>query len=262
MTASATLPVDTESATWEQHEPGEDSLLGGRVRLVQPEAGYRAAVDPVLLAAFTHVEPGERVLDIGTGSGAAALCLAARVAGSRVIGLERQPEMAELASRNITLNRMQGRVLVVRGDLMRPPPAMGPASFDRVMMNPPYLKAGAASAPPNHMKAAANVEGDARLADWISFAAVMLKARGTLTLVHRADRMDEILALLHGRFGGIVTFPLWPRAGEPAKRVLVAAVRNAKAPAMLAPGLVLHGPDGRYTPAAEAVLRDAAPLTL
>lgn len=240
----------------------DDLLLGGRVRIVQPPDGYRAAIDPVLLAAVTDAEPSHRVLDVGTGTGAAALCLAARLPGVRIVGLESRPEVAEMASRNATLNGVPGRVLVMRGDLKRPPPALAPASFDRVMMNPPYLKAGAASVPPDPYKAAANVEGEATLADWIGFAALMLKSRGVLTLVHRADRFDEILALLQGRFGGITLCPLWPRAGEPAKRILVRAVRGAKAPAVLAAGLVLHQPDGRFTPAAEAVLRDAAPLEL
>ena len=157
---------------------------------------------------------------------------------------------------------MQARTWVVVGDLLRPPPMVAPGSFDRVMMNPPYLRAEAATMPPDPWKAAANVEGEATLAHWIAFAASMVKSRGWLTLVHRADRVDEILALMHGRFGGTVLFPLWPKAGEAAKRVLVAAQRGSKAPARLAAGLVLHEPDGRYTQAAEAVLRDGAALPL
>ncbi|MGQ9365559.1 tRNA1(Val) (adenine(37)-N6)-methyltransferase [Azospirillum sp. ST 5-10] len=238
----------------------EDLLLGGRVRLVQPRHGYRAAIDPVLLAAFTAAQPGERVLDVGTGTGAAALCLAARVPGVRIMALEKEPEIAEAARHNAARNGMQGRVMVYAGDLLRPPPILAPGSFDRAMMNPPYLRADAATPPPGAWKAAANVEGEARLADWIAFAAAMLRARGWLTLVHRADRLDEVLALLHGRFGGVLLFPLWPKAGEDAKRLLVAAQRGGRGPARLAPGLALHGPDGAFTAEADAVLRDAAAL--
>ena len=240
----------------------EDALLGGRVRLVQPRHGYRAAVDPVLLAAATDARTGDRVLDIGTGTGAAALCLAARVPGVRVTALEKEPEVAELARHNAALNGVPGRVMVYAGDLLRPPPILAPGSFDRVMMNPPYLRADAATAPPGAWKAAANVEGEARLADWIAFAAAMVRARGHLTLVHRADRVDEILALLHGRFGGTVLFPVWPKAGEDARRILVACQRGGRGPARLAPGLVLHEPDGSFTAQAEAVLRDALALRL
>jgi len=248
------------------NQPGADTspdeLLDGRVHLYQPADGYRVAVDPVLLAAFTDARPGERVLDIGTGTGAATLCLAVRVPSARLIGLEGNDALADIAARNVALNGRQSQVIVMRGDLMRPPPALGPGSFDRVMMNPPYLRAGTASVPPNPLKAAANVEGEARLADWLGFAAVMLKARGTLTLVHRADRLDEILALLHPRFGGIVVFPVWPRAGEAAKRVLVQATRDARAAATLAAGLILHEPGGSFTPQAEWILRDMGTISV
>lgn len=237
-----------------------DELLGGRVRLFQPENGYRVAVDPILLAAFTLAQPGERVLEIGPGTGAATLCLAVRVPGCRLIGLEANGPFADTAARNVELNGKQSQVIIMRGDLLRPPPALGPGSFDRVMMNPPYLKAGAASAPPNALKAAANVEGEARLADWLGFAGVMLKARGTLTLVHRADRLDEILALLHQRFGAVTIYPVWPHKGEEARRVLISAVRGAKGPATLAAGLTLHDESGAFTPEAEWILRDGGTI--
>ncbi|WP_431855454.1 tRNA1(Val) (adenine(37)-N6)-methyltransferase [Azospirillum sp.] len=241
---------------------GEDSLLGGRVRIAQPPEGYRAAIDPVLLAAATAAELGNRVLDVGAGTGAASLCLAVRAPACRIVGLEKHPEVAAYASHNIERNGLQARAWVVVGDLLNPPLMVAPGSFDRVMMNPPYLKADAATLPPDPWKAAANVEGEATLAHWIAFAATMVKMRGWLTLVHRADRVDEILALLHGRFGSTTLFPLWPKAGEAAKRVLVSAQRGSKAPTTLAAGLVLHEADGRFTAAAEAVLRDGAALSL
>ncbi|WP_051341087.1 tRNA1(Val) (adenine(37)-N6)-methyltransferase [Azospirillum halopraeferens] len=253
------LPPDSPG---HDHLHTEDSLLGGRVRLVQPRHGYRAAVDPVLLAAATDARTGDRVLDVGTGTGAAALCLAARVPGARITALEKETDSAELARHNVALNGATGRVLVYAGDLLRPPPILAPGSFDRVMMNPPYLRADAATHPPGAARAAAHVEGEARLADWIAFAAAMVRSRGHLTLIHRADRVDEIMALLHGRFGGIVLFPVWPAPGEEARRILVAAQRGGRGPARLAAGLALHGGDGAFTPEAEAVLRDAAALRL
>ncbi|PWC70203.1 tRNA1(Val) (adenine(37)-N6)-methyltransferase [Azospirillum sp. TSH58] len=243
-----------------------DTLLNGRVRLHQPQAGYRAAVDPVLLAAFTAAGPGERVLDVGTGTGAAALCLAARVPGVAVVGLEKRAEAAEFARRNVALNGtalngMGDRVSVLDGDLLAPPPELLPGTFDRVMMNPPYLRAGAASVPPDPWKAAANVEGEAGLADWVRFARAMLKPRGTLTMVHRADRVDEILAALHGaRFGSLTLVPLWPRPAEEARRILLAAQKGGRSPARFTAGLVLHGPDGAYSAQAQRILRDMEPL--
>ncbi|WP_448202520.1 tRNA1(Val) (adenine(37)-N6)-methyltransferase [Azospirillum sp. sgz302134] len=244
-------------------EPAEDTLLNGRVRLLQPGAGYRAAIDPVLLAAFTAAGPGDRVLDVGTGTGAAALCLAARVPDALVTGLEQRAEAAAFARRNTALNGLSGRVAILDGDLLSPPPDLVPGGFDRVMMNPPYLRAGAASVPPDPWKAAANVEGAAGLTDWVRFAAAMLTPRGTLTMVHRADRVDEILSALHGaRFGSLTLVPLWPKPGEDARRILLSARKGGRSPARLTAGLVLHGPDGAYTPDAQAILRDMAPLTL
>ncbi|MBK4718297.1 methyltransferase [Azospirillum sp. YIM DDC1] len=238
-----------------------DTLLDGRVRLHQPQAGYRAAIDPVLLAAFTAAEAGERVLDVGTGTGAAALCLAVRVPGAMVVGLEKRAEAAAFARRNAALNGVDGRVSVLEGDLLAPPPGLVPGTFDRVMMNPPYLRAGAASVPPDAWKAAANVEGEAGLTDWVRFAAAMLKPRGTLTMVHRADRVDEILAALHGaRFGSLTLVPLWPKAGEEARRLLLAARKGGRSPARFTAGLVLHGPDGAYSARAQRILRDMEPL--
>ncbi len=238
-----------------------DTLLGGRVRLHQPQAGYRAAIDPVLLAAVTAAAAGERVLDVGTGTGAAALCLAARVPGVTVVGLEKRAEAADFARRNAALNGLESRVIVREGDLLAPPPELVPGSFDRVMMNPPYLRAGAASLPPDPWKAAANVEGEAGLADWVRFAATMMKPRGTLTMVHRADRVDEILAALHGaRFGSLTLVPLWPKAGEEARRLLLAAQKGGRSPARFTAGLVLHGPDGAYSAQAQRILRDMDPL--
>jgi len=238
-----------------------DTLLDGRVRLHQPQAGYRAAIDPVLLAAVTAAVAGERVLDVGTGTGAAALCLAARVPGVMVVGLEKRVEAAAFARRNAALNGLESRVGVLEGDLLAPPPELLPGTFDRVMMNPPYLRAGAASVPPDPWKAAANVEGEAGLADWVRFARAMLKPRGTLTMVHRADRVDEILAALHGaRFGSLTLVPLWPKPGEEARRILLAAQKGGRSPARLTAGLVLHGPDGAYGGQAQRILRDMEPL--
>ncbi|MEI7609006.1 MAG: DUF2007 domain-containing protein, partial [Rhodospirillaceae bacterium] len=130
-----------------------DRLLGGRLELAQPRRGYRVAVDAVLLAAAVTARPGERVLDLGTGVGASALCLALRVPGIDVTGLELQPHLAALAADNIAANRLQGRVRVVTGDLRFPPSELPPASFDRVMANPPYLRAGAHTPSPDRSRA-------------------------------------------------------------------------------------------------------------
>lgn len=244
------------------NETAVDFLLNGRVRLLQPEGGYRAAIDPVFLAAITAATAGERVLDVGTGTGAAALCLAVRVPGVTVVGLEQRADACAFARRNADLSGVADRVTVVEGDLLAPPETLGTVGFDRVMMNPPYLKAGAASVPPDDWKAAANVEGAAGLADWVRFADRMLKPRGSLTMVHRADRIEDILHALRGRFGSLILVPLWPKPGVEAKRLLLVARKGGKAPARLTAGLTVHRAEGGYSPEAERILRDAEALMI
>jgi tRNA1(Val) A37 N6-methylase TrmN6 len=240
----------------------EDALLGGRVRLRQPIEGARAAIDPVFLAAAVPAENGGLVLDVGCGSGAAMLCLAARVPQCRVVGLELQPDLARLAAENVALNGMAGRVSVLAGDLLRPPPELIRASFDHVMANPPFLERGRATPAPHPAKAAASIEGEADLAAWVRFALRMVRPKGTVTLVHRADRIDALLRSLPDRAGGIVVFPLWPAPGRDAGRVLLRVREQIAAPARLAPGLVLHEADGSFSAAADAVLRGGERLAL
>ena len=239
----------------------EDALLDGRVRLVQPAEGYRVAIDPVLLAAAVAAGPGERVLDLGSGTGAAALCLAVRESACRVSGLERDLALVRLAQMSAERTGVAARVEFMVGDLAAPPPRLSPGSFHHVMANPPYLPPGGTSSP-QPARSAAHVEGEASLADWVRAALTMVRPKGTVTFIHRADRLDALVAAFADRAGEIVLFPLWPEAGRPAKRVLLRARKGVSSPARLSPGLILHAPGGGFTEAAEAVLRGGAGLIL
>ena len=231
-----------------------DLLLAGRVVLWQPRTGYRAAIDPVMLAASVKAAPGARILDLGCGAGAVSLCLLSRRPDLAVTGIDADPRAITLARRNACENRVADRFTVTAGDITG---ATG-NGFDVVVTNPPYGDVSRGSAPVPEAGLAARTETTAGLDDWIAAALRALRPRGTLVLIHRADRLDRILGSLHRTCGDIRLCPLWPHAGEPARRVLVSARKGSRGPARLGPGLVLHEADGRFTREADAVLRGGA----
>ncbi|OHC76231.1 MAG: hypothetical protein A3G18_06380 [Rhodospirillales bacterium RIFCSPLOWO2_12_FULL_58_28] len=241
----------------------EDALLAGKISLRQPAKGFRTAIDAVFLAAAVPAEDGDMVLDAGTGVGSAALCLASRLPGVRVKGIEADGLMAELAVGNAHANGVAERVEFIHGDIMRVKGALTPGSFDHVMANPPFRKAGSGNAPPDPVKAAATIEGEATLADWIDFCVAMVRVEGSVTLIHHAGRTDEILSCMQGRLGDIVVFPLWPDdGGRPAKRVIIRGRKGMTAPTRTASGMALHDGDGAYTQEAQKILRDGTALAL
>lgn len=237
-----------------------DSVLGGRVVLHQPLAGYRVAIDPILLAAACPAVAGETVVDLGCGVGTAALCVARRVPEVSCTGIDLQPELIAFARRNAAANQLQDRVRFHAGDILDPELPVFAAPADQVIVNPPYLPRGRATVSDNPIKALANVEGEADLAAWVAAAARAAKPGGRVTFIHRADRLPELLALFQERFGMIAILALHPKAAAPARRVIVSGRRDMSGPANLLPGLVLHEANGDFTAAAQRILRDSAAL--
>lgn len=235
----------------------EDHLLNGRVALRQPQTGFRAGLDAVLLAAFVPAKPGETVLEAGTGTGAAFLCLVARVPGLSIRAVEREAAMAALTRENAARAGLTAHI--EQGDIadLALARALGPVAHG--FANPPYWPGG--TPPPGAMRRAATHEAGPGLVDWVGFLAAAIAPRGSLSLILPAARFDAAVAAMreHG-FGAVELLPLWPRAGVAAKRVLLRARKGARSPAKILPGLVLHEADGRFTPAAEAILRDATAL--
>ncbi len=229
--------------------------------LRQPAQGYRVAIDPVLLAAAVSPQPGQAILDAGCGVGAAALCLAVRRPGFTIVGIERDPETSALGRRNVDDNALTDRIEIAEAEFEAFVRGNG-GRFDQVITNPPFLARARHTQSPFAGKAAAHGETDLGLADWIVAAAGALRSGGALTMIHRADRMDEIFAALAGKFGAILIYPLWPRIGAEARRILVSAIKGRKTPPRLLPGMVLHEADGAFTQPALAVLRDGQALVL
>lgn len=241
----------------EANDLTDDAFLGGRLRILQPRQGFRAGIEAVLLAAATPALPGERALELGTGVGTAALCLACRVEGLAVTALERDPWLADLARRNAARNGLADRARILEADATAPLPEHLAGAHDHVFANPPFNDPRSTQAL-DPRKAGSLAAGDGAIGAWTATAADALKAGGCLTMIFRADRLDALEAALKGPFGAVEIVPLPPHAGRPAKRVLVRA-RKGKAPARIThEGVVLHGTTEKHSPAIEVVLRHGA----
>jgi tRNA1(Val) A37 N6-methylase TrmN6 len=245
----------------------DDAFLGGRLQVLQPATGYRAGIDGVLLAATVEPEPGVHVLDVGSGVGVVGLCVARRLPNVHVTMVERDGQLASLARRNVERNGLGDRVRLIEADILRPlgeAPELAAAAdcFDQVLANPPFHVEGRGTAAGDPVKAGANAMPAGALDRWVRFMAAMARPGGRITLIQRAEALPELLSALAGRFGGAIVVPLYPRAGEAARRVLVRAVKGSRAPLELQPGLVLHSSDNSFRPRIAAILRDGAGLAL
>jgi tRNA1(Val) A37 N6-methylase TrmN6 len=239
----------------------ESTVLGGRVRLSQAKDGYRAGMDAALLAAALDAKPGMRALDAGCGVGGALLQAATRSPGACFVGVERDPEALDLARRNIGFNGLQDRVEVLAGDVAQPFRALAQPPFDLAFANPPFFD------DPTALRGPAPARRGAWLADdglqaWTRFLLKAVNPRGVIVVIHRADRLGDLLALLGEGAGSFRIRPVNPYADEPAKRIVVRAVKTGKAPLVLLPPLVMHQRSGAgHTPEADAILRGEAALS-
>ena len=237
----------------------DDALLGGRVRLRQPVRGYRAGLDAALLAAALDLAPGERAVEAGCGVGGALLQAAARFPQAQLVGVERDQAAASLAAENIAGNALGERVSVKVGDVAVGAGALGLNSFDSAFANPPFFD------DPNTLRGPAPERRGAWLADdglsaWTAFLVAVVRPGGRVTIVHRADRLADLLQLLGEGAGSLQVRSIHPRVDEPAKRVLVRAVKGGRAPLRLLSPLILHDAEGAPTAASQAIFQGKAAL--
>jgi tRNA1(Val) A37 N6-methylase TrmN6 len=240
----------------------EDRWLDGRLLLLQPKRGHRVGTDAALLVAAAGDARQGRIVDVGAGIGAVGLALAGRNPLASVDLVEIDPELAQLAESNAARNGLEARTRVLRLDALnsRRRRESGLAeSASCVVTNPPFFDAKTVRASPHEDRARAHVlghaEASATLADWIQASFAMLAPGGRFLMIHRPDALGAILAGIEGRLGGLTLLPVHPAIGASAHRLLVSGVKGSKAPLRLAPGLVLHGTDGRLTAEADAIHR-------
>ncbi len=245
----------------------EDAFLGGQLRLRQPRSGHRAGHDAILLAAATTARPGDRVVDLGAGVGAAGLALGKRVAGIDLALVEIDPELAALARANAASNAIDARVIVLdvtAGAEAFAAASLGPDSIDVVLTNPPFNDPARHRASPDQARERAHVATADMLAAWVHAARRILKSGGVLTLIWRADGLAEALAALSRGFGSLAILPVHGEATRPAIRVLVRAVKGGRAPTQILPGLMLNEGAAMPKKQVQEILagRDVLPLAI
>ena len=236
----------------------DDAFLNGRVRLWQPEEGFRAGLDSVTLAASVPARPRERVCDLGAGVGTAFLCLAARVSDLQVTAVEIDEAFADLARANAARNGVACEVVVT--DVLKRPRGLPRQAFHHVVTNPPYHDTARGTRAPAAAKAKATSSHARELTEWLRFARALTRPKGTVTTIVPPGQLAIALSALAPEGKGVEIVPLWPKQGEAAKRLIIRTRMNSNAPLQLHAGLVLHGPTGKPTAEAEAVLRHAGPL--
>lgn len=243
----------------------ETTLLRGQVKLLQPREGFHASMDTVLLAAATHVNEGQTLLDVGCGVGSAGLCVTLKNKNITLFGIDIFEENIVLARENARINGVSDRVMFEFNSLQQDT-VLKDNYFDVVMTNPPYQSGGKHTPSPHAQKSLAHGEdgSDITLGEWCKYLHKKLKQGGKMVMVHRADRLDEIIRALTERrwFGSLVVKPVHSRVNEPAKRILISARKERYAPIVIKPALVMHQADGSYTAEAAAILDGVATIDL
>ncbi len=255
------------------HEPGpvadglettDDGFLSGDLQILQPKRGYRAGLEAVFLAAAIPARAGDTALEAGCGVGVASLCLAWRVRGARVAGVELEPALVRLACENALRNGLgeaaEFAVCDIRGGTDGS--SIGQNSRSHVFANPPFFTADSARRSDDALKNRAHICERRDLDAWVRFLVSIAEPGGTVTLIYRAEGLGDLLHLLDRRVGQCRILPLYPRATQPASRVIIQGQKGSKAPATLLRGLVLHGDGDEFTPEAQGVLRHGEALHL
>jgi len=244
-----------------RHLPGDgerlDDLQRGGLRILQKVHGFRFGTDAVLLAHFAGVRPGDRVVDLGTGTGILPLLMSARRPDAAFTAVELQPDMAEMAARSVALNRLEERIAVREADLRDAPSLLGCGRTDLVVCNPPYSPLGAALPNCDAARALARHEVGCTLAQVIESASALLRNGGRLAMVFPAQRLLELLdAQRAARVEPKRVRLVHQRVEDSPKLALVEGVKLARPALHWMPPLILCDADGAYTAEAQRIYRE------
>ena len=239
----------------------DDAFLGGKLQILQPEKGYRAGIDAVLLAASIPTSEGDTLFEAGIGTGVAAACLATRVPGVNIAGVEIASRYALIAEENFKRNGLHERIRVLKGDLcdsMRHDQLdwPGPSSVSHAYANPPFFEEHTVKAPADGLRAQAHLLKAGELETWVKVMANAVKPRGTVSIIHPASSLLALLAAMEPKLGALTVMPLRSHRTDAASRIIVRGTKGSKAPLRLLPGLVLHeAGSNSYVDEVDAVLR-------
>jgi tRNA1(Val) A37 N6-methylase TrmN6 len=243
----------------------EDAFLGGQLRLRQLKSGHRAGHDAVLLAAATPARSGDRVADLGAGIGAAGMAVARRVAGIDLVLVEIDAVLADLARANAASNAIAADVIVldVEADAgVFAAAGLVPDSVDAVLMNPPFNDPARHRISPDKARGIAHVATATTLSNWVHAARRILKSKGMLTLIWRADGIAEVLAALNHGFGSLEILPVHGDANAPANRILIRATKGGRTPTQIHAALMLNDASGVPNKWVQEILAGKAHLPL
>lgn len=230
-----------------EHERLDDLQRNG-YRIIQNKQAFCFGMDAVLLAGFAQVREGERVLDLGTGTGIIPILLEAKTEGKHFTGLEIQAEMADMASRSVQYNHLEEKIQIVNGDIREASQLFGAASFDVVTSNPPYMNDSHGLKNPDLLKAIARHEVLCTLDDVVREAAKVLKPGGRFYMVHRPHRLIEIItALTSYKLEPKRIKLVHPYVQKEANMVLIEAVRGGKSMVKMEAPLIVYKEPGVYT---------------
>ncbi len=230
-----------------------DDFLGGKIKLKQLKDGYRATSDAVMLAAsVSEIKNGSTVLDVGSGTGAVSLCLAARFDNCDIKGIELQDENLQIANENSQLNNFSDRVQFYQGNIFGKN-IFSKESFDIVISNPPFMDKND-YASPNDARDLTRREAD--LQGWIEFCVKRVKDYGKLFLITKPDKLDEILQSISKKIGEIKIYPIYSKSNISAKKIIVAGVKSSRAKLEIMPAIVLHNDDGQPTMVAKKIQKN------